>query len=81
VDGGPDIRRSFMDWGLFHVEHGYLEHWRRYARLLRQRNAALKRNQADSVFEAIEPAMAEAAPEWIGFVATMFMLWPRVARA
>jgi DNA replication and repair protein RecF len=61
VDGGPDLRRSFMDWGLFHVEHGYLEHWRRYARLLRQRNAALKRNQADSVFEAIEPAMAEAA--------------------
>lgn len=61
VDGGPDLRRSYMDWGLFHVEHGYLEHWRRYARLLKQRNAALKRNQADSVFDAVESAMAEAA--------------------
>lgn len=61
VDGGPDIRRSYLDWGLFHVEHAYLEHWRRYARLLKQRNAALKRQQADSVFDAIEPAMADAA--------------------
>lgn len=61
VDGGPDVRRSYLDWGLFHVEHGYLEQWRRYARLLKQRNAALKRHQADSVFDAIEPAMADAA--------------------
>jgi DNA replication and repair protein RecF len=61
VDGGPDVRRAFLDWGLFHVEHSYLDHWRRYARLLRQRNAALKQGLADRTFDALEPAMAEAA--------------------
>jgi|SRR6056297_1624610 len=61
VDGGPDVRRAYLDWGLFHVEHGYLDHWRRYARLLRQRNAALKQGLADSMLDALEPAMAEAA--------------------
>ncbi|NKI35705.1 DNA replication/repair protein RecF [Wenzhouxiangella sp. XN79A] len=61
VDGGPDVRRAFLDWGLFHVEHDYLDHWRRYARLLRQRNAALKQGRGDAMLDALEPAMAEAA--------------------
>lgn len=63
IDGGPDVRRSFLDWGLFHVEHGYLEDWRRYARLLRQRNATLKQGFSDSTLDALEPAMAEAAEQ------------------
>ena len=42
VDEGPGVRRRFLDWGLFHVEHDFLGHWRRYQRSLRQRNAALK---------------------------------------
>ncbi|MGB5622722.1 MAG: DNA replication/repair protein RecF [Gammaproteobacteria bacterium] len=42
VDEGPGVRRRFVDWGVFHVEHGFLEQWRRYQRVLRQRNAALK---------------------------------------
>lgn len=64
VAGGPDVRRHFLDWALFHVEHDYLERWRRYARLLRQRNAALKQGANDSVLDALEPAMAEAA-DWL----------------
>jgi DNA replication and repair protein RecF len=39
---GPPVRRSFLDWGVFHVEHGYYDHWRRYDRALRQRNRALR---------------------------------------
>lgn len=39
---GPQVRRSFIDWGVFHVEHDYYEHWRRYDRALRQRNRALR---------------------------------------
>lgn len=39
---GPQVRRSFLDWGVFHVEHSYYEHWRRYDRALRQRNRALR---------------------------------------
>lgn len=42
VAGGPELRRRFLDWIAFHVEHDHLETWRRFRRALRQRNAALK---------------------------------------
>ena len=42
VSGPPDTRRKYLDWGVFHVEHAYLMLWRRYNRVLRQRNAALR---------------------------------------
>ncbi len=42
VAGGPEERRRYLDWLLFHVEPGYLDAWRRFRRVLRQRNAALK---------------------------------------
>ena len=29
LEGGPKTRRRFMDWGVFHVEPSFLEHWRR----------------------------------------------------
>lgn len=45
IEGGPSERRRWLDWGVFHVEHGFLEHWLRYTRALRQRNAALKLGQ------------------------------------
>lgn len=61
VDGGPDQRRQHLDWQLFHVEHGYLETWQRYARLLRQRNMGLKTGAADNTLAALEAVMAPAA--------------------
>jgi len=42
VSGPPDGRRRYLDWGVFHVEHHFLTVWRRYQRVLKQRNAALK---------------------------------------
>jgi DNA replication and repair protein RecF len=42
VAGGPEMRRRFLDWIAFHVEHEHLLVWRRFRRALRQRNAALK---------------------------------------
>jgi DNA replication and repair protein RecF len=42
VEGAPGERRRWLDWGVFHVEHAFLEHWLRFSRALRQRNAALK---------------------------------------
>ena len=42
VGGSAEPRRRMMDWGLFHVEPGFLGHWRHYARALRQRNVLLK---------------------------------------
>jgi DNA replication and repair protein RecF len=43
IEGGPKERRRLLDWGVFHVEPEYLDSWRRYRRVLSQRNAALKR--------------------------------------
>ena len=42
--GSPRQRRSFIDWGLFHVKQGYLDSWQKYNRVLTQRNALLKRS-------------------------------------
>lgn len=42
LQGEPKERRSYMDWGLFHVEHSFLALWKRYRRYLEQRNAALR---------------------------------------
>jgi DNA replication and repair protein RecF len=42
LEEGPTRRRRFLDWGVFHVEQGFMEVWTRYHRALRQRNAALR---------------------------------------
>lgn len=61
IDGGPERRRQFLDWQLFHVEHGYLDTWQRFARLLRQRNAALKAQAGSKVLDALEPEFLRGA--------------------
>lgn len=57
---GPKVRRSFLNWGMFHVKHDYYPVWRRYDKALRQRNAALRSADARSA-RAWEPEMARAA--------------------
>jgi DNA replication and repair protein RecF len=42
LEAQPAVRRQFLDWNLFHVEHGYLDIYRRFLRALRQRNAWLR---------------------------------------
>jgi DNA replication and repair protein RecF len=42
ISEGPELRRQFMDWGVFHVEHRFFPAWQRYFRALKQRNAALR---------------------------------------
>lgn len=42
LDDGPRERRRFLDWGVFHVEHGFQQAWQRYSRALRQRNILLR---------------------------------------
>jgi DNA replication and repair protein RecF len=42
LTGAPSHRRQFIDWGVFHVEHGFFEMWQRYRKALSQRNAALR---------------------------------------
>lgn len=42
VDGGPRIRRSYLDWGVFHVEPSFVGSWRDFMRCLSHRNHLLK---------------------------------------
>lgn len=60
VTGGGESRRRLLDWGLFHVEPGFLPFWRRYARALKQRNASLKCRARDSEVDAWDHELAEA---------------------
>lgn len=42
IYGESSIRRAYLDWGLFHVEHSFLNDWQRFRQLLEQRNRLLK---------------------------------------
>lgn len=42
ITGSPSQRRQYLDWGVFHVEHGFFQAWQRFRKALMQRNAALK---------------------------------------
>jgi DNA replication and repair protein RecF len=59
VEGGPSERRRFLDWGVFHVEPQYLEVWKRYRRVLGQRNAALKAGTLGSALRTWTDALIE----------------------
>jgi DNA replication and repair protein RecF len=61
VEGGPSERRRFLDWGVFHVEHDYLPAWKKYRRILSQRNAALKRRAGPAELRPWTDALISAA--------------------
>jgi DNA replication and repair protein RecF len=44
IDAGPAVRRSLLDWGVFHVKHVYHDVWRQYRHVLKQRNALLRQH-------------------------------------
>ncbi len=41
--GGPKERRRFIDLGMFHVKHQFSKQWREFSRILKQRNACIRR--------------------------------------
>ena len=45
LEGSPRLRRRFLDWGVFHVEHDFISHWRGSAKCLAQRNLLLKQSR------------------------------------
>jgi DNA replication and repair protein RecF len=61
IDGGPIYRRKFIDWGVFHVEHQFGDHWRRCQRLLQQRNALLRAGRPQQEVAAWDEALLPLA--------------------
>lgn len=45
LDAGPQIRREFLDWGIFNYNRNFLPNWRKFSKALQQRNALLKSRQ------------------------------------
>jgi len=52
IEEGPARRRRFLDWGVFHMEHSYIDDWQIYQRVLKQRNAALRARTSSSSINA-----------------------------
>lgn len=62
IAGAAEERRRYLDWGVFHVEHSFLEVWRRYQRALKQRNSLLRSgSSSDELFVPWEVELAQAA--------------------
>ena len=80
IEGGPQERRRFLDWGVFHVEPSFVEHWRRYQRVLRQRNAALRSGASPAVVRAWDRDLIESGETVAAFRARYVdVLIPHVA--
>jgi DNA replication and repair protein RecF len=52
IEEGPNRRRRFLDWGVFHVKQSFVGDWQRYRQALKQRNAALKAGQPSGAVSA-----------------------------
>ncbi len=63
LDDGPQHRRRFLDWGVFHAEARFLQVWRRYQAALRQRNAALRTDPSQRALQAWEGELVAAAEQ------------------
>jgi DNA replication and repair protein RecF len=62
LDGPGSLRRQFIDWGVFHVEHGFYAEWKAFNRILLQRNALLKAQVADySLYHSWDAALVDHA--------------------
>ncbi|HEY6941774.1 DNA replication/repair protein RecF [Dokdonella sp.] len=61
IAGPSDERRRFLDWGVFHVEHAFLPTWRRYQRVLKQRNVLLRRLAGPDELDPWNRELARAA--------------------
>jgi len=64
IAGGSEVRRRFFDWLVFHVEPEFKDAYRRYARLLTQRNALLKQAPDPGLLATWTQQIAEAG-EWL----------------
>ncbi len=63
IQDGPNGRRQFIDWGVFHMEQSFFQSWRKFKRSLAQRNQALKDGAADSEIQSWDDQLIESGEE------------------
>lgn len=64
LEGAPKLRRQFLDWGVFHVEHRFVRAWQRLQQALRQRNSWLRHGRLDAALQAVwDRELDQAADE------------------
>ena len=63
LNSGPKMRRQYLDWGVFHVEHDYLAIWQQYHRILRQRNSCLRHQLTKAEITAWDGPLVEKAEQ------------------
>jgi DNA replication and repair protein RecF len=63
IDAGPAVRRSVLDWGLFHVKQHYYDLWRNYRRALKQRNALLRDKVPSHAYTPWNTVLSDLATE------------------
>lgn len=61
ITAGHESRRQFFDQTLIQISDSYLDSWKRYHHLLKQRNALLKQGRDESLLEVIEQQMEPRA--------------------
>jgi len=61
LERGPEFRRRFLEWGVFHVEQNHFSLYRKFAKGLRQRNMALK-NQ-NRILDAWDSSLGQMGDE------------------
>jgi len=59
IAGPADLRRRFLDWGVFHVEHDFLAVWRSFQRALKQRNVLLRASGGAAELDAWDNEFAQ----------------------
>ncbi|NOZ54703.1 MAG: DNA replication/repair protein RecF [Gammaproteobacteria bacterium] len=63
MEEGPRYRRRFIEWGVFHVKHGYMDTWQKCRHILKQRNAALKNHWARKAIQQWDLALINVSSE------------------
>ena len=63
LEGSPKVRRQFIDWLVFHVEPNFIQVWRRFNRVLKQRNALLKTQPSAQALSAWDLEFAETGEQ------------------
>ena len=61
IKEGPELRRQFLNWGLFHVEPSFMATWRNFKRSLSQRNQLIRERSSDKDIGIWDMPLSDAA--------------------